>query len=179
MYDHEDESFEEEQGPSKSQLKRESLALQELGGELMGLSDEQLKRLHLPAELMGAVLLGQDITARGGLRRQKKFIGKLLREIDADPIREAVAALKHSDAGAVRLQHACEAWRDRMLAEGEEIVDLFLAEHPEADRTRLRQWVRDGRREREAGLPPRAARQMFRYLREILAPPDDTGKEEA
>lgn len=169
MDDPEHELDEAVRGPSKSRLKRESLALQDLGEELLALSREQLERLDLPAELREAVHLGQTITAHGGLRRQRKFIGKLLRQIDAEPIRAGLAALKSHDADAVRLQHACEAWRDRMLAEGDAKVDSFLAEYPEADRQKLRQWVRDGRRERDASLPPRAARLLYRYLREVLS----------
>lgn len=162
------DDYAEFRGPSKSQLKRDSQALQDLGEALLGLTAEQLGKLDLPAELLEAVRLGQTITAHGGLRRQRKFIGKLLRQIDAEPIRAGLAALQHQDASAVRLQHLCEAWRDRMLAEGDSAVDRFIAERPEADRQKLRQLLRDGRRERDAGQPPRAARLLFRYLREIL-----------
>lgn len=177
--DPEQEDYEEFRGPSKSQLKRDSHALQDLGEALLALSEEQLERFDLPAELLEAVRLGQTITAHGGLRRQRKFIGKLLRQIDAEPIRAGLAALKHQDAAAVRLQHRCEAWRDRILAEGDSAVDEFLAERPEADRRKLRQLVRDGRRERDAALPPRAARLLFRYLREMLAATAPDGEEEA
>lgn len=163
------EDYEAARGPSKSQLKRESQSLQELGEALLALSEVQLARLELPPELLEAVRIAQSITAHGGLRRQRKFIGKLLRQIDAEPIREGLAALKHQDAESVRLQHRCEDWRDRMLAEGDGAVDGFLAEHPQADRRKLRQLVRDGRKEREAAGPPRAARLLFRYLREVLS----------
>lgn len=155
--------------PSKSQLKRDSSALQDLGEELMALTPEQLARLDLPPELLEAVRIGQGITAHGGLRRQRKFIGKLLRHLDPEPIRAGLEAFKNVSAGAVRLQHRCERWRDRMLAAGDPAVNEFLAEHPGADRQKLRQLVRDGRREREAAQPPRAARLLFRYLKETLA----------
>lgn len=168
-----DDAFDENQAPSKSQLKRDSAALQDLGQELLELSREQLERLDLPAELLEAVRLGQSITAHGGLRRQRKFIGKLLRGLDAEPIRLALAALKTVGADAVRLQHLCERWRDRMLVEGDSAVNDFVGEHPNADRRKLRQLVRDGQRERDAGQPPRAARLLFRYLRETMAPSGD------
>lgn len=155
--------------PSKSQIKRDSAARQDLGKELIELPREQLKRLSLPPEVMDAVLLGQTITAHGGLRRQRKYIGKLLRDMDPEPIRQELAALRTVSASAVRRLHQCERWRDRMLAEGDAAVNGFVAEHPGADRQRLRQWARDGRREREEGKPPRAARLLFRYLRELLA----------
>jgi ribosome-associated protein len=169
MDDPDDEFFEEEDlGPSKSQLKRDSHALQDLGDELMKLTPEQLARLDLPEELAEAVRIGRGITAHGGLRRQRKFIGKLLRQMDAEPIRAGLAALRNESADAVRLQHLCERWRDRMLAEGDAAVNEFVGDHPEADRQKLRQLVREGKREKEAGKPPRAARLLFRYLREVL-----------
>lgn len=159
---------EEDRGPSKSQLKRESSALQDLGEELLALSPQQLERLDLPPELLDAVRLGQSISAHGGLRRQRKFIGKLLRHLDAESIRAGLERLREGHADTVRLLHRVEAWRDRILEEGDPAVNAFLAEHPEADRQKLRQLARDGRREREAGQAPRAARLLFRYLRDTL-----------
>ncbi|MGX2038850.1 ribosome biogenesis factor YjgA [Methylocaldum sp. MU1018] len=154
---------------SKSRLKRESAALQDLGEELIALSREQLDRLALPAELMEAVRLGQSITERGALRRQRKYIGKVLRHIDAEPVRAGLAALRNESAEAVHRQHLVERWRDRMLAEGDVAVNEFLAANPGADRQKLRQLTRDARRERDAAAAPRSARLLFRYLREILA----------
>jgi ribosome-associated protein len=164
-----DDDYEEDDlGPSKSQRKRDSAALQDLGDELMALANDQLAKLDLPEDLAEAVRIGRSITAHGGLRRQRKFIGKLLRQMDAEPIRAGLAALKNEDAGAVRLQHLCERWRDRMLAEGDAAVNEFVGDHPDADRQKLRQLVRDAKSERGAGKPPRSARLLFRYLREVL-----------
>lgn len=158
-----------QRGPSKSSRKRQSTALQDLGEELMALSREQLARLDLPEDLLGAVRVGQSITAHGGLQRQRKFIGKLLRSLDAEPIRAGLVALRGETAGQVRLQHACERWRDRMLLEGDPVINDFVAEHPEAERQKLRQSVRDAQRERDAQQAPRAARLLYRYLRECMA----------
>jgi ribosome-associated protein len=169
MDDPDEELYEEDPGPSKSQLKRDSAALQDLGEELLKLTSEQLVRLDLPEELAEAVRTGKNITAHGGLRRQRKFIGKLLRRMDAEPIRAGLATIKNEGADAVRLQHLCERWRDRMLAEGDPAVNEFVGDHPEADRRKLRQLAQGGRRERDEGKPPRSARLLFRYLREVLA----------
>lgn len=144
--------------------------MQDLGEELMALPREQLERLSLPEALLEAVRLGQSITAHGGLQRQRKFIGKLLRQLDAEPIRAGLRALQGDSADQVRLQHQCERWRDRMLTEGDTAVNEFVGEHPQAERQKLRQWLRDAWREREGGQPPRSARLLFRYVREILAP---------
>lgn len=169
MEEPEDQHF-NYRGPSKSSRKRESSALQDLGEELMALPREQLERLSLPEALLEAVRLGQSITAHGGLQRQRKFIGKLLRQLDVEPIRAGLRALQGDSADLVRLQHQCERWRDRMLAEGDAVVNEFVGAYPQAERQKLRQWLRDARREREAGQPPKSARLMFRYLRDTLAP---------
>ena len=166
-------------GPSKSRRKRESSALQDLGEELTALSAEQLSRMELPQDLFEAVRLGQTITAHGGLQRQRKFIGKLLRGLDPEPIRARLATLRGESAGQVRRLHQCEAWRDRMLAEGDAPINEFVGEHPEAERGKLRQLVRDAHREQAGEHPPRSARLLFRYLREILEAGEASEPEES
>lgn len=167
------EEIEEEyfnfRGPSKSSRKRDSTAMQDLGAELMELSDDQLTRLDLPEALLEAVRVGQSITAHGGRQRQRKYIGKLIRHLDAEPIKAGLIALKGESAALIRLQHQSERWRDRMLADGDAVVNEFVGDYPVAERQKLRQWVRDAQRERDAGQPPRSARLLFRYLRDILS----------
>ncbi|MEJ2059808.1 MAG: ribosome biogenesis factor YjgA [Gammaproteobacteria bacterium] len=82
---------------SKSQLKREAHALQELGERLLTLNEETLAALPLPDELRQALAEGRQIRARGALRRQRQYIGKLMRGIDPEPIRAALAKRRHGD----------------------------------------------------------------------------------
>ncbi|MFN5744846.1 MAG: ribosome biogenesis factor YjgA [Methylococcaceae bacterium] len=172
MQDHEYDLLDEQEyrGPSKSSLKRDSHAMQDLGEELMGLSSEKLRRLKLAPELLEAVLVGRSITAHGGLKRQRKFIGKLLRHTEIEPIQVKLLELKGQGVSLVRIQHQCERWRDRLLSEGDAAVNAFVGEHPEAERQKLRQLIREALAERESAKPPRAARVMFKYLKEMLAP---------
>lgn len=163
------EEYYNQRGPSKSSRKRSSSALQDLGADLMALTSSQLVQLDLPEELLEAVRTGQGITAHGGLLRQRKYIGKLLRGMDTDPIRQGLIALKGETVQQIRLQHQCECWRDRMIEEGDPGVNAFVGDYPQAERQKLRQWVRDARRERETQQPPRSARLLFRYLKEIMA----------
>jgi ribosome-associated protein len=161
---------------SKSQLKRESAALQDLGEALIALSGETLNRFHLPPQLLEAVRMAQSITQHGALKRQRKFIGKLLRGMDAEPIREELARLNRQSAHAVGEHHRIERWRDRLLGGDEGEIDDFLAAYPSADRQKLRQLIRDAHKERLAQAPPRAARQLFKYVRELVtATADDAG----
>lgn len=186
MQDGEDHEYEDDadellynqRGPSKSSRKRESTALQDLGQELLELPAERLAALNLPEDLFEAVRVGQTISAHGGLKRQRKYIGKLLRNLDAQPIKDALAAIRGEGVDQARMLHQCERWRDTMLAEGDGSVNAFVGEFPDADRQKLRRLVRDARQEREQGRPPRSARLLFRYVKECLIvnqEDDDTG----
>ncbi len=80
--------------PSKSARKREYLALQKLGEELVTLREHDLEQLDLDEDLLDAVLEAKRIKSRGALRRQKQYIGKLMGRVDADPIRDGLADLR-------------------------------------------------------------------------------------
>ncbi len=155
---------------SKSALKRECAALEELGEALIALPRERLSDFNLPEDLLQAVLEAQAISSHGALKRQRKFVGKLLRDVDPEPIREKLARLQNRSAQAIHEQHLTERWRDRLLAGSDADINAFIAEHPGADRQKLRQLVRDAHRERSALAPPRSARLLFRYLRESMEP---------
>lgn len=155
--------------PNKSQLKRECQALEELGAALTALSGEKLNRFNLPAELRDAIAQAQAITSHGALKRQRKFVGKLLRDLDPEPIRQQLASLTTQSAQALHSLHQVERWRDRLLAGDDHDINACMAAHPEADRQKLRQLVRDAHREKSAEAPPRSARLLFKYLRELMA----------
>ena len=157
------------QPPSKSQRKREAHALEELGTHLLQLPAEQLARLELPEELLAALRLGQTLRHDGSLKRQRKYIGKLLRQLDADPIQARLDELTASSVANTRALHRIEAWRDRLLAEGDPALGALLAEHPAGDRPKLRRLIEMAREERLRAQPPRAARLLFKYLRELIA----------
>lgn len=163
-----EEVLENVRGPSKSRRKRESSALQDLGAELMDLSVTQLQALEVPAALLEAVLTGKSIKAHGGLARQRKYIGKLLRSIDVAPIQKALVMLRGESAEQVRLHHAAESWRERMILEADVAVNAFMSLHPASDRQALRHFAKEAARERSSGLPPRAARALYRCVMSVL-----------
>ena len=76
----------DETKPSKSARKREYLALQKLGEELIPLQEPDLRTMGLDEDLLEAVLEAKRMSKRGALRRQKQFIGKLMRDIGPEPI---------------------------------------------------------------------------------------------
>lgn len=155
-------------GPSKSQRKRDSAALQELGAELVEMSKSKLAAIPLDDDLREAIALAQGIKAHGGRKRQILYIGKLLRGTDVEPIREAIAKLDQTDAASVAHLHRLERWRERLLTEGNEALTQLLGEYPAADSQRLRQLIRNAQQEHAAGKPPKSSRELFKYLRELL-----------
>lgn len=159
--------------PNKSALKRESAELEKLGEALIALPKEHLGQIGMNPALHDAVALAQNIANHhGAFKRQRKFITKLLREAEAEDLAAIRAQLKRQtrqDASAVRQLHNIEHWRDRLLAGGDQDLNALLAEHLDADRQKLRQLLRDARKERQAEAPPRSARLLFKYLRELMA----------
>jgi ribosome-associated protein len=112
--------------PSKSQRKRDMLALQEIGSDLVKLSTDQVSKLDLPEKLREAVLEAQRITSHEGKRRQLQLVGKLMRQVDPAPIEKQLAAIRGESRGAVVLMHRCERWRDRLIEDDAALVDLLM-----------------------------------------------------
>lgn len=153
---------------SKSQRKRDMQQLQALGEQLTQLSASQLQKLTLPEELLNAIIEAQQIKARGAHKRQLQYIGRLMRDIDPQPIRQQLDELQMHSAAASRHFHQLEQWRERLLAEGDEAVSQLVQEYPETDIQHLRQLLRTAHKEKLANKEPRAAREIFRYLRELM-----------
>lgn len=152
---------------SKSQLKRESTALQEMGEELVALPASKLAKIPMPDELAEAVALARKIKARGGLKRQLQYIGKIMRSIDAEPIEQALNELRNAAGKEAAKFHRLEQWRDRLIGEGDAAMGELLEEFPHADRQHLRQLIRNAQQEAARNKPPKSAREIFRYLREL------------
>lgn len=112
--------------PSKSARKRENLELQSIGESLIDLTGEQLRSLSLDERLLDAVCAAQGMKAHGALRRQRQLIGKLMREVDPEPIRVALDAFGHHDNQAKDVFRASEKWRDRIAAEGMSVLPDFF-----------------------------------------------------
>ena len=162
--------YDEPQGKSKSQLKREMTALQSLGTHLVKLSNKELSHIPLPEKLAEAIKLARTINSNSGLRRQMQYIGRLMREIDADPIQHAYELLISGKQASTLQFHNVEVWRDNIIANGESAIETFLADHPNAERQQLRQLLLNIKKEQDKNQPPKSARLLFRYLKELLEP---------
>ena len=157
-----------DEAPSKTQRKKQMHELQDLGTELVMLSSEHLDALDLPERLRDAVVDARGMTKHGARRRQMQFIGKLMRNVDAEPIRERIAALHATSHAAVARLHLIEGWRDKLLADPG-ALDEFLAQYPGADGEHLSSLIRGVSEERAGGRPPRNFRALFQALRDTMA----------
>jgi len=161
------------ESPSKTRLKQQSHELQQLGAALADLPEARLQRLQLPERLLDAVKMLPDIRAHEGRRRQLQYIGKLMREVDPAPLREAVAEARLGSARDTLLLHEAERWRDALLAD-DEALTRWLQQHADCDAQRLRSLIRAARRENATPVEkrnPRSARDLFQFIRPLLAEP--------
>lgn len=153
--------------PSKTRLKRDMLALQALGEELVALSDERLAGLDLPDDLRDAVREAKRISKHGAQRRQLQYVGRIMREVDPAPIRAQLDALEGHSRTHTAWLHRLERWRERLLADDDALTEL-LAAHPGADVPKLRALIRNAEREQAQGKPPKSFRELFQVLRELM-----------
>ena len=158
--------------PSKSQVKRDMHALQQLGERLVTLDAARLTALareaELPERLVDAVIAARSITAWGARKRQLQFVGKLMRDVDPEPVRRRLDLWARGHDVDSERQHALERWRERLLAEPG-ALDELASEFPRADRDRVRSLVARAQEERVRGAPPHAYRELFRALKALAA----------
>ena len=156
--------------PSKTRRKAEMHALQDMGEALIMLDPKRLAELAseaaLPDRLVDAIRDARSITAWGGRKRQLQFVGKLMRDVDPEPIRRRLDLWAHGHTVDTARQHALEQWRDRLIAEPA-ALDALSAEHPRLDRPRFRALIAKARDERDRAQPPHAYRELFRELKAL------------
>jgi ribosome-associated protein len=159
----------EPEPPTKGELKRQAHSVQELGEQLIDAPDAVLEALELPETLLDAIHLARRITSHGALLRQKMYIGKLMRKIDVEPIRERLESQQAARRNEARRFHRVEHWRDRIVDEGETAIGELVADYPTLDSPQFRALAAEARRERGQGVSRRSSRELFRALNEAMA----------
>jgi ribosome-associated protein len=155
---------------SKTQLKNEMHELQQLGVKLVDLGQGALDKIPMSAELRDAVMLARRINRKKeGFRRQLQLIGKLMRNTDVQPIREALDILENKHQQLVKQHHHLEQLRDDIIAQGDDVINRVVEEHPVLERQKLRQLSRQANKEKAANKPPKSSRELFQYLKQELA----------
>jgi ribosome-associated protein len=163
-----DPSGDDTQVLSKTRRKAEMHDLQSLGETLVRLSASRLSELGLPERLFDAIEQARAITRHEARRRQMQYIGRLMRDVDPDPIKSRLAQWGAAPAAEKARLASVERWRERLLAESA-ALDQLCAAFPHADRARLSALVARVQGERARAAPPHAYRELFRALNILLS----------
>jgi ribosome-associated protein len=158
----------EEQRLSKSARKREAASLQELGVKLSALPDQEIKALDLPENLFVALRDLRRLPSHGAQVRQWQYIGKLMRQIDPEPVLAKLAERKQRHDLEIRHFQQIERWRDRLLSEPADGLKELLQEYPHADRAILSKLLEKAEKERLEQRSPVGARELFAFLRQLF-----------
>ncbi len=166
-FDWEDEDQEEIIWVSKSEIKRDAEDLKQLGEKLVNLTKANLTKVPLDDSLKDAIKLAQRLQ-KEARRRQLQYIGKLLRSIDAEPIREALEKIENKHNQQQAMLHKLEILRDELVAKGDTALTDLLNEHPSADRQQLRNLIRAAQKEKEQNKPSKAYREIYQILKTLI-----------
>lgn len=153
---------------SKSQRKRDMLALQKMGESLIKLSAEQLAKMNLPDTLVTAIQHMKSLSSHGAQRRQLQYIGKIMRHIEPETIEQALKTKELIHEKGTAKFHLLEEWRNKLLLDGDVALNSFLIDYPNADRQQLRLLVRNAQRDRKNEKNTGAEKVLFKFLHSIV-----------
>jgi len=154
-------------GPSKSQLKRDSQHLIQVGVEILKLSKADLQSLNLPEELNTAIATALRIKSHSGLKRQRLYIGKLLRSIDSEAIEKQLRKIQHRHDTNTAQFKRLEKWRDQLIENDKATLNDVIARYPTVDRQHINQLIRAAQQEKDRDKAPASSRKLFKYLRDL------------
>lgn len=149
---------------SKSERKRQMLALQKLGEMLVALSSSQLAKIPLDPILADAIKEARVLNSHEAKRRQLQYIGRLMRNVDPEPIQTALDQFELKKGQSKALLHQIERWRDRLIAEDNKALEEFLDKFPNVDHQHIRQLIRNAKKATRG-----ADTALFRYLRGVMS----------
>ena len=169
----------QEARPSKTRRKKEMHALQDIGESLVQLDSRRLAELGLSDNLMDAVLEAKRIRKHGALRRQMQLIGKLMRTIDAEPIRKKLDLWGSLAAESTARLHQLERWRERLMTDEQmQALNELGQKYPDADLQQLHALARNAVKEKLANKPPKSFRALFQELQKIIPAATDERRSE-
>ena len=148
------------QDKSKTQIKKEAEEIQKLGVELIKLPNLQLERMDIPNALRNALIEAKSIKSNIAGRRQRQFIGALMRDVDPEPIR---LALLQTDADLPiesEIDKEARIWLDRLLKGDPDGLEEFISAFPGLERQRLRQLLRNIKKKKTPSKSLKALKQL-------------------
>lgn len=156
--------------PNKTRIKKEIAGIAAIAEEISQLSPSQIAEFELPENIETALLDAGKMGQNSARKRLLKYITAQLRTIDTEAVQEKLARMKNRSAHAVREHHQAERWRDQLLADtGNQQLTQFMSEFPAADSQHLRQLQRNAQKESKEAKPPKSARLLYKYLKELIS----------
>lgn len=161
--------WEQEEFESRTEIKKAAKAVTDLGEQIAAMTESEIHKLQLPQNFTDAVLMLKSMDKGPALKRQRMFVGKLLRQ--NEPLIIEIKA-KLAEIEAKRKQqnahfHQLEKWRDRLIEEGDPALEALLELYPQIDRQQMRQWIRNAQKEMTQSKPPKSSREIFQYLKSL------------
>jgi len=166
---HDEDDLEEDFGPSKSEIKRQMLARQDLAKTLSELSSDAIKSLPVDDRLKEKLLETEKIKTFGAIKRHTLFLGKLMRAYDDEEIaaiQERLDAIQGVNKAEIAKFHFLERLRDE-LVQSDDRLTQFIRDHPEINVQTLRTLIRNARKEKEQNKPPKSFREIFQLLKTL------------
>ncbi len=160
---------EEDEGPSKSELKRQMLERQKLAEVLAALSSDALKTIPLDETIKTAIAETNRIKSFEAIRRHKQYLGKLMRSLDdeeLESIQKRLDAIQGVSKAETAKLHFLENYRDRLIANDDAFTKM-IEQYPDMDIQNMRTLIRNARKEKEQNKPPKAYREIFRVLKDM------------
>jgi len=162
------ESYDEDENwVSKTRRKHECDDMQELGEKMITLNKEELSKINMDDELRRAIEEAQRMKSNGALKRQRQYIGKIIRNLDDETLEPQLNRILHMHDIHNAEFKRMEKWREAMMEGGDDVINNFMEQYPLTDRHHLRQLIRNAKKEKQNNKPPAAYRQIFKYIREI------------
>jgi ribosome-associated protein len=162
---------EEDYGPSRTQQRREALAVLTLASQLIELPPSRLAKIDLPEDVRREIDITRRMTAHGAKKRQLAFLAKVMRRFDDEAfagVRAELGENREKQRQENAAMHRLESMRDRLIAEDDSALPQLIAEHPQVDRQHLRSLIRQARVEKDTpNKPPKAYREIFQLLKDL------------
>lgn len=159
----------EDEGPSKSELKRQMTERQKLAEVLAALSSDALKTIPLDEAIKKTIAETNKIKSFEAIRRHKQYLGKLMRFLDEEElaaIQKRLDAIQGVSKAETAKLHFLENYRDRLIAHDDAFTKM-IEQYPDMDIQNMRTLIRNARKEKELNKPPKAYREIFRVLKEM------------
>lgn len=161
----------EEELKSKTEIKQEMRDLQAIGVALIDLPESVYKKISIPEDLDEAIQTYKKIKSHNAQKRQRQYIGRLMRGIDSEPLITALKEWKDGNKKLARDFNRLEQLRlDLLQDENKQTIDQLITDHPECDRQQLMQLIRAAQKEHHAESNGKNFKKLFRFLKELATP---------